>query len=62
MKRYIKDVVEDFLWTYNEHEGDLKIAADRLRMKPSTLARSLYRAKKRGFDLEFFDNTRRGLK
>lgn len=62
MRRPVTQVVEDFLWTYDEHQGDLNIASQRLNMKPASLARSLYRAKKRGHKVQFCDTTQRGRK
>jgi hypothetical protein len=55
-------MVEDFIWTYTEHNGDVLVAAHRLDMKASSLARTLYRAKKRGYDITFLDTSQRGRK
>ena len=56
------NMVEDFMWTYPEHNGDVLVAAHRLDMKPKSLARTLYRAKKRGIEIKFFDSSQRGRK
>ena len=56
------NMVEDFIWTYPEHNGNVVVAAHRLDMKPQSLARTLYRAKKRGYDIKFLDNSQRSRK
>lgn len=58
-RRPVVDTVEDFKWTFADHNGDVSVAADRLGMKPDTLARALYRAKKRGQEIVFYDNSQR---
>jgi hypothetical protein len=58
-RRPVTETVEDFKWTFADHNGDVRVAADRLGMKPDTLARALYRAKQRGQDVVFYDTTQR---
>ena len=56
-RRPVMETVEDFKWTFSDHGGDLMVASQRLGMKPLTLAQALYRAKRRGVVVTFFDNT-----
>jgi hypothetical protein len=56
-RRPVTETVEEFNWTYREHGGDVMLASTRLGMQPRTLAKALYRAKSRGSDVKFLDNT-----
>ena len=58
-RRPVTETVEDFKWTFADHGGDVLVAAQRLGMKPDTLARALYRAKQRGQDIVFYDSSQR---
>lgn len=51
--RPLADVIEDFEDTRDHHGGLVIIAADRLRMKPETLERQLFRAREAGIDVQF---------
>jgi hypothetical protein len=57
--RPLDEVLEDFSWTFEHHQGDLLVAAQRMGMKSTTLAKALYRAKRKGHDVQFFDNSGR---
>jgi hypothetical protein len=57
--RSCKEVLDDFLWTWDEHRGDVLLAAMRVDMKPESLSRALYRAKRRGYSVEFRDTSKR---
>ena len=52
-------VVEDFLDTFDHHQGDIHIAAHRLGMKPKSLERALYRARAAGHDIKFHGDPER---
>lgn len=57
--RSCKEVLDDFLWTWDAHRGDVLLAAMRINMKPESLSRALYRAKRRGYYFEFQDTSQR---
>ena len=52
-------VAEDFLDTFDHHQGDIHIAAHRLGMKPKSLERALYRARAAGHDIKFHGDAER---
>lgn len=58
-RRPVTETVEEFQWTFVDHRGDVLVASERLGLAPRTLAKALYRAKKRGIDVSFYDNTGR---
>lgn len=48
------DVVEDFNWTWVDHRGDVKLAAERLGMSVDSLERALHRGRKLGLHVKPF--------
>ena len=60
-QRLRADVLDDFQWTYAEHDGFVSVAADRLGMSMSALSRALYRANSAGAGVIFHDDTYREL-
>jgi ABC-type molybdate transport system permease subunit len=51
-------VVSEFRHTYGRHGGRITVAAPILGMTPTALSRALYRARKDGERVEFFDDVK----
>ncbi|MDO8308590.1 MAG: hypothetical protein Q7V58_09595 [Actinomycetota bacterium] len=59
VKRSRLELVEDFLDTRDHHQGDVRLAADRLGVTHAALSKTLYLAKAQGADIAFH-NTHKG--
>lgn len=59
MSRLPRDlVISEFKHTWSRHGGRISIAAPILGMTPHALQRALYRARKDGVDVRFFDDVK----
>ena len=59
MSRLPRDVVvSEFLHTFDRHRGRITVAAPILGMTPHALQRALYRARKDGQSLTFYDDVK----
>ena len=48
-----EELVAEFEWTRPRHGGDITVAAAIFGMTPEGIERALYRARKRGVEVEF---------
>lgn len=56
-KQRVESTVEDFLDTWDHHQGSVTKAAERLGWIPNSLAIALRRARKKGIEVRFTDDT-----
>jgi hypothetical protein len=49
----VQEFVEEFKHTWPRHRGIIEIAAPIFNSSPETLERRLYRARAKGYDIEF---------
>ena len=50
--------VNEFVWIWPRHEGRLSVAARIFGMSPEALAQRLYRAKRTGIEVSFYNDTK----
>ena len=51
-----QDFVNEFVWIWTRHEGRLSVAARIFGMSPEALAQRLYRAKRTGIKVSFYND------
>jgi hypothetical protein len=52
-----RDFVNEFIWIWPRHEGRITVAARIFGMSPAALTQRLYRAKRTGIEVSFYDDT-----
>jgi uncharacterized damage-inducible protein DinB len=50
------DLLAEYEHTWDRHRGQVSVAAAILGMKPASLSRALYRARKRGIEVRMCDD------
>jgi len=58
MRHMRHEIAAEFIHTWPRHEGQITRAAHIFDMKPASLARSLYRARKDGIEVHFIDDSK----
>ena len=53
----IEELAQEFMHTYPRHGGRISVAAPIFDRQPNSLAKALNRAKQRGLDAKFIDDS-----